>query len=420
MQSKDNSGKKNLARTDLSITVLTIEDDRVLRETVAAYLEDRLFKVLQAENGSEGLDLFRKKQPDAVLLDLRMPGVDGLDILEAMRKESPNTPVIIVSGAGDTKDVVESLRRGAWNYILKPILDMGYLLHALESALERASLIKKNREYQKYLEDMVRDRTFDLQTTNKKLRREIERREAAQQEREKLIERLETQNVELEQFAYTVSHDLKSPLVTLKGYMGLLREDLAGGANEEVEYDIIRMTDAVDKMSKLLHELLVLAQIGRVVNPPKIVSMTELANEAAEIIKEQFIGKDISIVTDPAMPNAFADRSRMLEALKNLIDNAVRYIGDQTSPQIEIGCRAGDNETVFFVRDNGIGIDKQYQQKVFGLFEKLNPKTDGSGVGLALVKRIIEVHGGQIWVESDGLGRGSTFCFVLPEENLRS
>jgi signal transduction histidine kinase len=100
--------------------------------------------------------------------------------------------------------------------------------------------------------------------------------------------------------------------------------------------------------------------------------------------------------------------------MQNLIDNAAKFMGDQPEPTIEIGAREEDNEWIFFVRDNGIGIETKHQQKIFGLFDKLDPRTEGTGVGLALVKRIVEVHGGRVWVESEGKGKGSMFCFTLP------
>ncbi|NQU20134.1 MAG: GHKL domain-containing protein, partial [Candidatus Nealsonbacteria bacterium] len=109
----------------------------------------------------------------------------------------------------------------------------------------------------------------------------------------------------------------------------------------------------------------------------------------------------------------FADRRRLLEVLQNLIDNAVKYMGDQPRPRIEIGSRRDGNETVCYVRDNGIGIDPRYGERIFGLFDQLDQSIDGTGIGLALARRIIEIHGGRIWVESDGLGHGSTFCFTV-------
>jgi signal transduction histidine kinase len=102
------------------------------------------------------------------------------------------------------------------------------------------------------------------------------------------------------------------------------------------------------------------------------------------------------------------------EVFENLITNAAKYAGDQPEPNIEIGARDNGNEQVIFVKDNGIGIEEQYQTRIFALFEKLNPTIEGTGIGLALVKRIIETHGGRVWVESDGLGKGSTFCFTIP------
>ena len=114
------------------------------------------------------------------------------------------------------------------------------------------------------------------------------------------------------------------------------------------------------------------------------------------------------------MPSVYGDRLRLLEVYQNLIDNAVKFMGDQTSPRIEIGAQQHDGEVVCFVRDNGIGIASEYHEKVFGLFERLDTVIDGTGIGLALVKRIVEVHGGRIWVESEGEGRGTTFWFTLP------
>ena len=128
------------------------------------------------------------------------------------------------------------------------------------------------------------------------------------------------------------------------------------------------------------------------------------------------MARGIHVSMEPDLPTVHGDRPRLTEVLQNLIDNAAKFMGDREDPKIEIGYQGQDTERgmpIFYVRDNGIGISSQHHDRVFGLFNKLDPKTDGTGIGLALVKRIIEIHGGRIWVESEA-GKGSTFFFTLP------
>ncbi len=163
--------------------VLTIDDEIIVRENIAAYLEDSGHEVLQAGDGAKGLELFRIVKPDIVLCDLRMPKVDGLEVLDAVRKEAPETPIIMISGTGVLHDVIEALRLGAWDYIIKPIHDMGVLDHALNKSIERANLIRENRLYRENLEEEVKkrtqeiiERTDEIQLTNELLKREISER----------------------------------------------------------------------------------------------------------------------------------------------------------------------------------------------------------------------------------------------------
>jgi PAS domain S-box-containing protein len=238
-------------------------------------------------------------------------------------------------------------------------------------------------------------------------------RKRAEAEREALIKELEAKNAELERFVYTVSHDLKSPLITIQGFLGFLEQDVRAGNAEQVEADIARITNAAVKMHQLLDELLELSRIGRLMNPPQAVAFGELAREAVSMVAGRLAERDVEVFIAPDLPTVYGDRPRLREALQNLLDNAVKFLGEQATPRIEVGARYESDERVFYVRDNGIGIDPKYQDKVFGLFEKLDHRSEGTGVGLAIVKRIIEVHGGRIWIESAGIGRGSTFCFTL-------
>ena len=245
---------------------------------------------------------------------------------------------------------------------------------------------------------------------------DVTERVEIEQEREDLVTALEAQNAELERFAYSVSHDLKTPLITINGYVGALAEDLAEGNMNRVEDALTRISNAADKMAVLLNDVLELSRIGRMANPPQDVSMQDLADEALQLVATQIKQKSIHVEVSPNLPVVYGDRLRLLEVVQNLVENAVKYMGDQSRPQIEIGSRRDGDETVFYVRDNGIGIEPRYHEKVFRLFDQLNQNAPGTGIGLALVKRIVEVHGGRVWVESEGLGQGSTFCFTIAAE----
>jgi signal transduction histidine kinase len=241
----------------------------------------------------------------------------------------------------------------------------------------------------------------------------IERLRAAH-ERERLINELEAKNAELERFTYTVSHDLKSPLITIRGFLGLLEKDAADGNLDRLRADIARISGATDKMQRLLHELLELSRIGRLVNAPQATPFGDIVHDALLLVEGRLRAHSVKTETAPEWPVVLIDRARLLEVMQNLLENAVKFMGDQPEPRIAIGWRETGPEPVIFVRDNGVGIDPKFHAKVFGLFDKLDPQTEGTGIGLALVKRIIEVHGGRIWVESAGVGQGATFCFTLP------
>ncbi len=236
----------------------------------------------------------------------------------------------------------------------------------------------------------------------------------SEQERRKFVRELETKNREMERFIYTVSHDLKSPLISIRGFLGLLEKDLAAGEQERIRHDMRRIHTATGKMAHMVEELLELSTVGRQANEPQEVAMDELAREAADQVAGLIAERQAEIIISPEMPPVKGDRQRLQAMLQNLIENGVKYMGEQPSPRIEIDHQPIGEDTVYRVRDNGIGIDPRYQEKIFGLFERLSTATEGTGVGLALVKRIVEVHGGRVWVESEGEGTGSAFCFTLP------
>jgi signal transduction histidine kinase len=238
-------------------------------------------------------------------------------------------------------------------------------------------------------------------------------------EQKKMEDELKAKNAEMERFIYTVSHDLRSPLITISGFVGMLKKDIENNKREDIETDLEQIKNAVEKMDHLLRDTLELSRIGGIVNPPEDVSFKEIVKDVLDQISGE-IGskeKDIEISLEDSISKkdkiVHVDRMRIVEVLTNLIGNGIRYMGDQVHPKIEIGYKDG----AFFVRDNGIGIPPDQHEKVFDLFYKLNKDSEGEGAGLAIVKRIVDVHGGQIWIESEGKHReGSTFYFTLPEK----
>lgn len=230
---------------------------------------------------------------------------------------------------------------------------------------------------------------------------------------EKALNDLRDKNNELERFTYTVSHDLKAPLITIGGFAGLLERDIKSNNEERVKQSVTRILDAVNKMQRLLNELLELSRIGRMMNEPQEIKFEKIAREALSMAQGRLTVSKLQVKIEAGLPVVKVDKVRMLEVIQNLIDNAAKFMGQQTNPEIVIGAKKENETWIFFVRDNGMGIEAAYHERVFGLFNKLDPHTEGTGVGLAIVKRIVEFHGGKIWVESEGSNKGSTFYFTL-------
>jgi PAS domain S-box-containing protein len=231
---------------------------------------------------------------------------------------------------------------------------------------------------------------------------------------EQLVNELKAKNDELQAFTYTVSHDLKAPLVTISGFMGYLDQDIKKGDAERIAKDIQRINDAIAKMQRLFNELLELSRIGRLTNSPETIPFIEVVNEALSLVEGRLKERQVEVRVEADLPSVFGDRARLVQVIQNLVDNAAKFMGSQKHPLIEIGADHDSKECIYYVRDNGIGIAPEFHERVFGLFNKLDAASEGTGIGLALVKRIIDYHGGRIWVESQGLGKGTGFFFTLP------
>ena len=249
--------------------------------------------------------------------------------------------------------------------------------------------------------------------------RNITDRIEAEKEREVLIKTLEQQNAEMERFVYTVSHDLKAPLVTITGFINLLMIETEDNQISIPDFSFadcaLRIKNSAGKMSRLLDDLLNFSRAGRVVGELVNVNFYQIAQEAIDQTEINLKNKHVAIKLKHDLPDVKCDKDRIVEVMVNLIDNAVKFIGDTNEPEIEIGVTNENSKNIFFIRDNGIGIEPAYFDKIFELFERLDHATEGTGVGLAVVKRIIEYHDCSIWAESQGSGQGSVFYFTLPQ-----
>ncbi len=245
---------------------------------------------------------------------------------------------------------------------------------------------------------------------NRHLRRIDQIKDDFLAERDQLIGELEARNADLARINYTVSHDLKNPVVTIKNYLGLLQRDAATYDTERLLGEIGRLRRAADQMHLLLEELHQYSRISYEVSQPVELALADVAHEAKASLAGRIAESAAEVKVADDLPTVEGDRSQLREVFKALLDNALKFHGGKT-PRIEIGARRDTG--ICYIRDHGIGIEPRYHDKVFELFDRLNPDIEGTGLGLALAKRIVESHGGRIWVESRGTGTGSTFCFSL-------
>ncbi len=298
--------------------------------------------------------------------------------------------------------------------VTRHLAEMGRFTQRLDLNRLDSRLVLRRRQSAQAVPDELEQVVAAINDMQDRMRLDIAERERAARERKALIAELEAKNAELERFTYTVSHDLKSPLITINGFLGRLEQDLATEDAGRVRSDMQRIRGAADTMRQLLDDLLELSRVGRFSGQPSAVDLAELAHEVVGLLAGRIDAERVEVTVSPELPVVRGDRLRLRQVLQNLIDNAVKFRGDASRPQVWVGVRQQGEEQVVFVADNGMGIAARYHEKVFGLFDQLHAASEGTGIGLALVKRIVEVHGGRVWVESAGAGQGSAFCFTLP------
>lgn len=226
-------------------------------------------------------------------------------------------------------------------------------------------------------------------------------------------EAIQQKNQEMEQFVYTVSHDLKSPLVTISGFLSVLKEDLQTQRYDRVSDSMMRLERASRRMEQLINDLLQLSRVGLVELEFEVLDLRSLLLGICETLAPQISEKNAQVVIAREMPKLIADKKWVYQIFENLIINALKYACEKPGAKIEIGADRSDTEILFYVKDQGPGIAKEYHQKIFGLFQRLEADSRGTGVGLAIVSRAMQLHGGRAWVESQPK-QGASFWLAFP------
>jgi PAS domain S-box-containing protein len=247
---------------------------------------------------------------------------------------------------------------------------------------------------------------------------DISERKAIDDKLHRAYEEVQQKNQEMEQFVYTVSHDLKAPLVTSMSFIGFLKEDLVGNDLATVTDSLQRLEKAHRRMQELINDLLQVSRIGRMELHHENVAIKDVLDEVTENAVERIRATDARFEGAPNLPVIWADKKRVTQVFENLIGNAIKYTADATSPLVQIFWNESSTEIHICLKDNGRGIDPQYHTKIFGLFQRLDSSQEGTGVGLTIVSRIMQLHGGRVWVNSQ-LGHGAEFWLAFPKVSNR-
>jgi hypothetical protein len=378
--------------------LLVVDDEPAQVQALCNTLEDEGYSVKGFTGAGAALAALQAGAFDIVLTDLTMPGMDGIAFLNAARAIDPGLAGIVMTGHGTIATAVEAMQAGALDYILKPF-DLRVILRVLARTQAMLRLRRENAA----LLARLSARTVELEAANRDL---------------------SVANRELEAFSYSVSHDLRAPLRTIDGLLRVVQEDFGAGIAPEAHRHFETICAQASRMSELIEDLLRLARLGREPLGKRTVDVRALVQEVVAELQaaEPTRHADIKIGD---LPQAQADPSLLRQVWVNLVANALKFTRRREHALIEISAAAqagdkgrgpgGAEQKLYSIRDNGAGFDPRRAERLFGIFQRLHAAKDfeGTGVGLSIARRIIELHGGSIWAEGEP-DRGAAFHFTLP------
>lgn len=424
----------------LAAQILIVEDSPTQALQLQHTLERHGYRVAVAPDGKAALALVREQRPTLVVSDVLMPEVDGYQLCRQIKAEADfkDTPVILLTTLAEPEDIIRGLECGADAFITKPYEDH-YLLARIQHFLANQEL-RKGEQGQPVVEIIFAGRKHaitsdrlqilnlllsvyegavhknrELLKVQEALQRLNEELEARNEDLRRYSRELEAANKELDAFGYSIAHDLRAPLRAVHGFASILLEDYAAYLPASGQRYLQDVKDNVIKLDQLIQTLLSFSRFSRQPLKRQPVALTALVRHVLEELRDERAGRRVEITVHD-LPPCHGDPALLKQVFLNFLTNALKFTRRREVAHIEIGCRQTDGETVYFVKDDGVGFDMRYASKLFGVFQRLHSAEEykGTGAGLAIVQRIIHRHGGRVWAKA-AVNRGATFYFTLGE-----
>jgi two-component system, sensor histidine kinase and response regulator len=375
------------AKVQPSVSILIVDDDSTKRFALKTILAPLGEEVVEAASGADALRQLLRQEFAVILLDVRMPGMDGFETAQLIRQRprSELTPIIFVTALDQAEtDMGRGYDLGAVDFVFAPVVP-AILRAKVAVFVELYRAQQELRRYRTRLETLVDERTTALTSINR----------------------------ELEAFSYSVSHDLRAPLLAFDGLSKSMLEEYGDRLDKRAKDNLKRMRGASQRMTSVFDGLQELFRLTGGEVHREQVDITALANEIVPELKSANPNRALKCEIATGMA-ASGDKRLVRILLANLLSNAWKFTSNKPSPRVEVGKEIVDGESRFYVRDNGVGFDMIYAHRLFGAFQRLHSQSEfpGAGIGLATARRIVNRHGGRIWAEG-AAGEGATFYFVI-------
>lgn len=375
-------GKNYFMKKISECTVLIVDDTEENLDILVEALSDD-YGISVAMDGETALENLKMEIPDIILLDIMMPGMDGYEVCRKIKanKDTQDIPVIFLTAITEIESKARGFKLGAVDYITKPfeILEVKARVRThLALKLAKYELSEKNR--------ILEEKTVELQSAVN----------------------------ELEAFSYTVSHDLKSPLRAIEAYTKMISEEENEKLNDNTKEMVHNVKSICSNMIKMIENLLKYSKMTNLEICKGPVDINEIFQLTFKQYKAIYIDRFIQFEFETGIPVVLADPILIKQVISNIISNAVKFTKNEEKAHIVIGCKRGTDEYIFYVKDNGVGIDMEFSGKLFEIFQRLHSQDefDGNGIGLATVRKIIQKHGGRAWIEGK-VNEGTTIYFTL-------